>query len=89
MSTAIPANAASFTLAEVARATGGVAHGTVSVVGVSTDTRAVARGNLFVALRGANFDGHLFLKAAVNAISSYYSPIGRSRLYFRRGGPVT
>ncbi len=67
MSTAIPANAASFTLAEVARATGGVAHGTVSVVGVSTDTRAVARGNLFVALRGANFDGHLFLKAAVES----------------------
>lgn len=30
--------------------------------GVSTDSRTVAPGNLFVALRGENFDGHKFIK---------------------------
>jgi UDP-N-acetylmuramoyl-tripeptide--D-alanyl-D-alanine ligase len=32
--------------------------------GVSTDSRALQRGELFVALRGENFDGHAFLPAA-------------------------
>lgn len=31
---------------------------------VSTDTRALRSGDLFVALRGENFDGHKFLQAA-------------------------
>ncbi|MBS0350365.1 MAG: UDP-N-acetylmuramoyl-tripeptide--D-alanyl-D-alanine ligase [Proteobacteria bacterium] len=35
--------------------------------GVSTDTRTLAPGQLFVALRGGNFDGHHFLKEAVKA----------------------
>jgi len=34
---------------------------------VSTDTRAIASGDLFVALRGENFDGHDFITAAVAA----------------------
>jgi UDP-N-acetylmuramoyl-tripeptide--D-alanyl-D-alanine ligase len=33
--------------------------------GVSTDSRTVARGNLFVALRGENFDGHHFVRDAL------------------------
>jgi len=32
--------------------------------GVSTDSRAIKRGELFVALRGERFDGHAFLDAA-------------------------
>ncbi|EON91350.1 UDP-N-acetylmuramoyl-tripeptide--D-alanyl-D-alanine ligase [Marinobacter lipolyticus SM19] len=32
--------------------------------GVSTDTRKIGRGDLFVALRGDNFDGHQFLAKA-------------------------
>src|SRR5690554_5243274 len=32
--------------------------------GVSTDTRAVKPGQLFVALRGDRFDGHKFLEQA-------------------------
>jgi UDP-N-acetylmuramoyl-tripeptide--D-alanyl-D-alanine ligase len=32
--------------------------------GVSTDTRSVAKGQLFVAIRGERFDGHDFLAAA-------------------------
>ena len=31
---------------------------------LSTDTRQLARGDLFVALRGPNFDGNAFLAAA-------------------------
>ena len=32
--------------------------------GVSTDTRTLEQGQLFVALRGENFDGHFFLRQA-------------------------
>ena len=35
-----------------------------SYLAVSTDTRTVGQGELFVALRGANFDGHDFVSAA-------------------------
>lgn len=35
-----------------------------SMRGVSTDSRTTATGDLFVALRGENFDGHAFLAAA-------------------------
>ena len=35
--------------------------------GVSTDTRNLGAGDLFVALRGERFDGHRFLEAAKNA----------------------
>jgi UDP-N-acetylmuramyl pentapeptide synthase len=34
---------------------------------VSTDTRTVGQGDLFLALRGAKFDGHEFLAQAVAA----------------------
>ncbi len=37
-------------------------HGRDAVfTGVSTDTRTLARGDLFVALVGPRFDGHRFL----------------------------
>ena len=39
----------------------------VSVEKVSTDSRTLKRGELFVALRGENFDGHKFVEAAVKA----------------------
>ncbi|MFB2838568.1 UDP-N-acetylmuramoyl-tripeptide--D-alanyl-D-alanine ligase [Floridanema evergladense] len=34
--------------------------------GVSTDTRSIQYGDLFVALRGSNFDGHEFVQTAVD-----------------------
>jgi len=37
--------------------------GTVVIDRVSTDSRAIKRGELFVALRGENFDGHNFVEA--------------------------
>jgi len=43
-----------------ARLTGGDARFT----GVSTDSRAIGRGELFIALRGERFDGHAFLEQA-------------------------
>jgi UDP-N-acetylmuramoyl-tripeptide--D-alanyl-D-alanine ligase len=41
--------------------------GNVSVSKVSTDSRAVKWGELFVALRGENFDGHEFVLAVAKA----------------------
>ena len=36
----------------------------VSFQGVSTDTRTIKQGDLFVALEGPNFDGHEFVEQA-------------------------
>jgi UDP-N-acetylmuramoyl-tripeptide--D-alanyl-D-alanine ligase len=50
-------------LFEAAQATGGTASvGGHTFVGVSTDSRAIAAGQLFVALRGDKFDGHDFAR---------------------------
>jgi UDP-N-acetylmuramoyl-tripeptide--D-alanyl-D-alanine ligase len=56
-----------FTAEELAAATGGRWTGAppAEVGGVSTDTRTLAPGNLFVALRGERFDAHRFLGEAV------------------------
>ena len=52
-------------LFEAARATGGTAYGAnVLFGGVSTDSRSLGSGELFVALRGDHFDGHQFLAQA-------------------------
>jgi len=52
-------------LAEAASMTGGRASGGNPVfTGVSTDTRSLRSGDLFVALRGERFDGHAFLPQA-------------------------
>lgn len=37
----------------------------LEVVGVSTDTRSIQQGNCFFALVGPNFDGHLFVRQAL------------------------
>ncbi|MGJ8686013.1 MAG: Mur ligase domain-containing protein, partial [Spongiibacteraceae bacterium] len=54
------------TLDHIARCTGGKLLGSEnpSIVAVSTDSRRVANGELFVALRGENFDGAEFTPAA-------------------------
>jgi UDP-N-acetylmuramoyl-tripeptide--D-alanyl-D-alanine ligase len=52
-------------LMEAAQATGGTAlYGNPRIEGVSTDTRTLASGELFVALKGERFDGHDFVEAA-------------------------
>ena len=52
-----------FTVAEIAAATGGRVMGSAEagVAGVSTDSRSVVAGELFVPLRGERFDGHDFI----------------------------
>jgi UDP-N-acetylmuramoyl-tripeptide--D-alanyl-D-alanine ligase len=53
------------TLAELARCTGArLAGADVPFRGVSTDTRTMACGDLFVALRGEHRDGHEFVREA-------------------------
>jgi UDP-N-acetylmuramoyl-tripeptide--D-alanyl-D-alanine ligase len=66
MATEIPTNVAVFTLHDLLVITGGrlLARGTEQVVGVSTDTRSVVAGNLFVALAGARHDGHEYVMRA-------------------------
>jgi UDP-N-acetylmuramoyl-tripeptide--D-alanyl-D-alanine ligase len=52
-------------LTETARATQGQLNGRdVDYLGVSTDTRTLQRGELFIALVGPNFDGHRFIETA-------------------------
>jgi UDP-N-acetylmuramoyl-tripeptide--D-alanyl-D-alanine ligase len=69
MATAIPNNECRFTGEELVRATGGriVAKGTgtFSIRGVSTDSRTIAAGALFVAIKGPARDGHAYLGAAM------------------------
>lgn len=52
-----------FSLAELASATHGrmVGDGGLRISGISTDSRSVGAGELFVPLRGERFDGHDFL----------------------------
>lgn len=55
-------------LAEIAQGVHGELIGRDAFIkGVSTDTRALNRGELFVALKGPNHDGHRFLAAAHDA----------------------
>ena len=69
MTTPIPVNQCGFTLGEIARATGGVvapgASAALTVRGVSIDSRTIEPGALFVALKGADRDGHEFVAAAI------------------------
>jgi UDP-N-acetylmuramoyl-tripeptide--D-alanyl-D-alanine ligase len=56
------------TLTDVASACGGTLHGVNhGFAAVSSDTRTLAAGDLFVALRGPNFNANEFVGAALNA----------------------
>ena len=58
-------------LVDAAAMTGGrTSGGNPALAGVSTDTRALRSGDLFVALRGERFDGHTFLAQAKGAGAS-------------------
>ncbi|OGA00017.1 MAG: UDP-N-acetylmuramoyl-tripeptide--D-alanyl-D-alanine ligase [Betaproteobacteria bacterium RBG_19FT_COMBO_58_11] len=53
-------------LSEAARAIGGATPGAdAEFVSVGTDTRTLQRGALFIALRGERFDGHDFVRQAL------------------------
>ena len=46
-------------------ATGSFPRGTTSVKGITTDTRKIGKGDVFLALKGERFDGHDYLQDAV------------------------
>jgi len=54
------------TLDEAAQATGGtlIGDGSRRIRGISTDSRAIEPGGLFVALKGLSHDGHAYVAAA-------------------------
>ena len=52
-------------LEEAARAVGGVASGDARFSGVTTDSRRIDAGDLFVALAGERFDGHAYVADAI------------------------
>ena len=57
------------TLQEIVAATGGKCDfsGNPDFTGINTDTRSIKNGELFIALKGENFDGHAYVvKAAEN-----------------------
>lgn len=78
MATPIPRNSATFTAGEIAAATGGALfeiEPARAVLEVSTDSRTVSAGGLFVAIVGEVHDGHDFTAAtrdrgAVNLVAS-------------------
>src|SRR2546427_10141982 len=56
-----------FQIAELAGGKVSGGDGNVSIQKISTDSRTLKRGELFVALRGENFDGHKFVEADAKA----------------------
>ncbi len=58
-----------------------------AVSGVSTDTRSLKPGDLFVALRGERFDGHDYVEAAL-AAGACGAVVERRSWAEREGGPV-
>jgi UDP-N-acetylmuramoyl-tripeptide--D-alanyl-D-alanine ligase len=56
-----------WTAAEIAAATGGSASADFSVSGVTFDSREVQPGDLFIAMRGEETDGHRFIDRALAA----------------------
>ncbi len=66
MASLIPQNRAAFSLSQAATlAAGRLLGADAECVGVTTDTRADLRAQLFVALRGERFDGHDFAQQAL------------------------
>jgi UDP-N-acetylmuramoyl-tripeptide--D-alanyl-D-alanine ligase len=58
------------TIADIAGAMGGrllSGDGAAAVSGISIDTRTIAPGDLYVAIRGERFDGHDYVEAALAA----------------------
>src|ERR1051326_6764264 len=59
-----------WTAKDAAAATGGRALGAWAATGVSIDTRTVKPGDLFIALKGDNTDGHKYVQKALDAGAS-------------------
>lgn len=72
-----------FTLSEILEATGGkfiYGREALAVSGVSSDSRSLNTKDLFIAIRGKNFDGHNFIPDAINKGASVVVVDGSFRL---------
>ncbi len=49
---------------EIAAVVNGICHHEFDVFGISTDSRSIQKGELFIALKGPHFDGHKFVEEA-------------------------
>ncbi|MEM1131893.1 MAG: UDP-N-acetylmuramoyl-tripeptide--D-alanyl-D-alanine ligase [Pseudomonadota bacterium] len=54
-----------WTAAKIAEATGGTARGDFAISGVAFDSREVGPGDLFIAMRGEQADGHAYIDGAL------------------------
>ncbi len=64
-----PDDTAMFTLGEILKATGGrvmTGEGETVFSGITTDSRVVKDGDLFIALKGEKFDGHDFIEDVIS-----------------------
>ncbi len=66
MSRFIPAQIKNWTKGELIQTTSAQAQPDRFYRGISTDTRSIRRGDVFVALIGPNFDGHSFCQQAID-----------------------
>lgn len=57
-----------FSGTEIEKITGGKVLGKGEILGISTDSRSIKPGELFIPLKGKNFDGRKFLKKAPLAL---------------------
>ncbi len=78
-----------WTAEELVKATGGTLHGTVSKAlnGVGIDSRAVAEGDIFVAIKGEKHDAHDFVAGALKA-GAGLGLVSRVRPEMLAAGPV-
>ena len=72
-----------WTSAEAEAATLGKASRAFEVSGLSIDTRTLKAGDLFVALKGDNRDGHDFVRAAFEAKAGAALPDRHCEVAFR------
>ncbi|MGH7651473.1 MAG: Mur ligase domain-containing protein, partial [Gemmatimonadaceae bacterium] len=49
----------------IEQSSGSLPRGTASVHAITTDTRKIGKGDVFLALKGERFDGHDYLREAV------------------------
>ena len=69
-----------FTTEEIAKVTGGRLEGAdCEITSVSTDTRSIGNGALFIAVKGESFDGNDFLEKAFQNGAAAVTVHGRTR----------
>ncbi len=83
------ADGALWTVEELVAATGGTLTGaaTAALTGVSIDSRSVAAGDIFVAIKGEKHDGHEFVIAALKA-GAGLAVVSRATEEMRAAGPL-